>query len=341
MAKPKHDVPDGLNEEYYQIGSDILGSFNKYRPPLDIFLFKEDVARVMPYYRKGGRLSNEQVEELAGLVDEGLVFVSRTDHPVYVKHISYQLDLVLVDKNLKESEIADIFQQALTRRAGEFFDQPVKPVYEKFYVDLMVLTEYLFSDPRNRIKALAKRLHGEHTLANHAFNALVAGLGLFIARQKTDFESGGVKRKTFDNVALGLAIHDLGMTKIPPFVRDKAKPLTTEERGKILQHPKLGNEMLAKFDVRFPEIEACVLEHHERLTGQGYPQKKKAEELGRIARLCAVADSFAAMITKRPYAEAMDPSDAAAALGSDPGYDADVVGELKLMVMEMKGLIKR
>ncbi|MGE4551475.1 MAG: HD-GYP domain-containing protein [Desulfovibrionaceae bacterium] len=340
MAKPKHDVPDGLNEEYYQIGSDILGSFNKYRPPLDIFLFKEDVSRVMPYYRKGGRLSNEQVEELAALVEEGVVFVSRNDHPVYVKHISYQLDLVLVDKNLKESEIADIFQQALTRRAGEFFDQPVKPVYDKLYVDLMVLTEYLFEDP-NRVRALLKRLHAEHSLANHAFNTLVAGLGLFVARNKTNFEEGGVKRKYFDNVAVGLTIHDLGMTKIPPFVRDKTKPLTTEERGKILQHPKLGNEMLIKFDAKFPEVEECVLDHHERLTGQGYPQKKKGEEVGKVARLCAVVDSFCAMTVKRPYAEAMDQSAAAAALGSDPGYDSDVTGDLKLMVMEMKGLIKR
>ncbi len=112
-AEQKHDIADGLNEEYYQISADILGSFNKYRPPLNIFMFKEDVARVMPFFKVGGRLTNEQVEELAEMTKEGLVFVSREDHPVYVKHISYQLDLVLVDKNLKEKEIADIFTQVM------------------------------------------------------------------------------------------------------------------------------------------------------------------------------------------------------------------------------------
>ena len=147
-SKQKHDIPDGLNEEYYQISADILGSFNKYRPPLNIYKFKEDVARIMPYYKVGGRLTNEQVEELKSMTKEGTVFVSRDDHPVYVKHISYQLDLVLVDKNLKEKEIADIFTQALTRKLQEFFDQPVPVVFEKLWIDLMVFTEYLYEDIR-------------------------------------------------------------------------------------------------------------------------------------------------------------------------------------------------
>lgn len=177
-SSQKHDIPNGLNEEYYQISGDILGSFNKYRPPLNIFKFKEDVARIMPYYKVGGRLSNEQIDELAKLTKEGLVFVSRVDHPVYVKHISYQLDLVLVDKNLKEKEIADIFTQALTRKLQEFLDQPVPAVFEKLWADLMVLTEYLFHDI-TRTRALARRLHKDHSLENHSLNCGFLGLALF------------------------------------------------------------------------------------------------------------------------------------------------------------------
>ena len=131
MAKMKKDATEGLNEEYYQINTDILGSFNKFRPPLDLFLLKEDVVRLLPFYKQGGRLTSEQVEQLPQLANDGLIFVSRKDHSVYVKHISYQLDLVLIDKNLQEKEIADIFTQALTRRMEEFLEQPVKPVFEK------------------------------------------------------------------------------------------------------------------------------------------------------------------------------------------------------------------
>lgn len=333
MAKQKAEVPDALNEEFYQINADILGSFNKYRPPLDLFRLKEDVLRVMPYYKKGGRLTNEQVEELAGFVQEGFIFVSRADHPVYVKHISYQLDLVLVDKNLKESEIADIFTQALTRRLEEFFDQPVAAVFEKLKIDLLVLTEYLIADI-HRTRALIRRMHTEHTLENHAFNCGIMGLALYGFIYSNNFEEGGVKRKFFDRLAMGLFLHDMGMTKIAKFIRDKEKPLTTEERNKILQHPKHGVDMLAKLDIKYPELEQCVLEHHERLMGTGYPQKKAAQNIDTVGRLCAVADSFCAMTTKRPYADAMDVMAACNALMTDSNYDESMTKQLQLLLVE-------
>ncbi|MGE4504205.1 MAG: HD-GYP domain-containing protein [Desulfovibrionaceae bacterium] len=332
MAK-KAEVSDALNEEYYQISADILGSFNKYRPPLNIYRFHEEVARIAPYYKKGGRLSNEQVEELAVMVEQGLVFVSREDHPVYVKHISYQLDLVLVDKNLKEREIADIFTQALTRRIAEFLEQPVKPVFEKLYADLMVLTEYLMHDA-HRARALIRRMHAEHNLENHSFNSGVLGLNLFIHIRANDFEEGGVKRKHFDNLAVGLFLHDMGMTKVAKFIRDKEKPLTQDEQQKVLMHVKYGVDMLDKLGQKYAEVEQCVFEHHERLTGGGYPQKRAADAISFTGRLCAVVDSYCAMTTKRPYAEAKEPMKAVAELADDKGYDSKIVDALRLLLYQ-------
>ncbi|MCJ2164891.1 MULTISPECIES: HD domain-containing phosphohydrolase [unclassified Pseudodesulfovibrio] len=325
----KHDIPDGLNEEYYQISGDILGSFNKYRPPLNIFMFKEDVARVMPFFKVGGRLTNEQVAELAEITKEGLVFVSREDHPVYVKHISYQLDLVLVDKNLKEKEIADIFTQALTRRLAEFFEQPVIQVFEKLWVDLMVLSEYLYADIR-RARALVRRLHTEHTLENHSVNTGFLGVALWGKLKEKGFAEA-VKRKSFDRVLAGLFLHDLGMAKVPLFLRTKDKPLTGEERNKINAHTKVGFEMLSKLNLRYAEIEQCVSEHHERINGSGYPLKSVKQEFP--GRLTAVADSFCAMISKRPYAEAMGFVQAASALAQDAKYDREITKALQMLIM--------
>jgi len=328
-AKQKHDIADGLNEEYYQISHDILGSFNKYRPPLNIFIFKEDVSRIIPFFKVGGRLTNEQVEELATLTKDGLVFVSREDHPVYVKHISYQLDLVLVDKNLKEKEIADIFTQALTRRLAEFFEQPVKAVFEKLWVDMMVLSEYLYTDI-TRARALVRRLHTEHSLENHSMNTGFLGAALLGKLKEKNFVDG-VKRKNFDHILAGLFLHDLGMAKVPSFIRTKAKPLTGDERTKINAHTKTGYEMLNKLNLRYAEIEQCVTEHHERVNGSGYPLKSVKQEFA--GRLCAVADSFSAMISKRPYAEAMGLVQAASSLAQDARYDREMTKALQMLLM--------
>lgn len=334
-AKGRMDVPDGLNEEYYQISLDIIQSFNKFRPPLDIFMFMEDVGRIAPYYKVGGRLSKEQIEQLAGLVKEGFIFVSRKDHPVYVKHISYQLDLVLIDRNLKESEIADIFMEALTMRMSEFLDQPVAAVMDKLWADLMVLTEYLWNDPY-RIKALAKRLHKDHTLAQHSVNSGVLALAIFIRMKGKNFASGDISRKHFDRLTAGFFLHDLGMSKIPLFIREKPKPLTTDERQKVDKHPMLGYEMLSKLDLKYKEIEACVIEHHERLNGKGYPQKKSGRDITQLGRICAAVDSYCAMTTKRPFAEAIDPLKAATAVSQDQGYDPEVTKNIQAWALTLK-----
>jgi len=332
-SKKQQAIPDGLNEEYYQISSDILGSFNKFRPPLNIFLFREDVARIVPYYKVGDRLSNERIEELAKLTADGLAFVSRDDHPVYVKHISYQLDLVLVDSNLKEREIADIFTQALTRRTAEFFDQPVPAVFEKLWVDLMVLTEYLYSDI-NRARALVRRLHRTHSLENHSVNCGFLGLAL-LGRLKGPDVQGEVQRKSFDRLAAGLFLHDLGMGKVPAFIRAKEKPLTPDERTKVGVHTKVGYEMLTRLDLRFPEIEQCVTEHHERLNGSGYPLKTVKQSFA--GRLCAVADSFCAMIADRPYSKGLPMLKAAADLAGDRRYDTEMTKALQaLLLLDLK-----
>lgn len=332
----KHDISDGLNEEYYQINPDILGSFNKFRPPLNIYRFDEGVARIIPYYKVGGRLSSEQIEELKELTKEGDIFVSRDDHPVYVKHISYQLDLVLVDKNLKEREIADIFTQALTRKCKEFFEQPVPVVFDAFWADLMVLTEYLYQDI-HRSRALARRLSKEYGPEVHAVNTGFVGLALYGQLRENDFKEGGVKRQMFDRLAAGLFLHDLGMTKLPGFLMQKDKPLTTDERQKVNQHPSLGYQMLSKLDLKYPEVEECVVQHHERVNGTGYPQKLSGDGVGYFGRLCGLADSFSAMTAVRPWKkEPMTPDEAANKLLSDKAYDQGMTGVLRKLVTSLK-----
>ncbi|MBD5553639.1 MAG: HD family phosphohydrolase, partial [Desulfovibrio sp.] len=162
-------VPENINEEYYQISSEILSSFPKYRPPVDLFFFKEDIAVLAPYIRKGARLSNEQVEEVAALCQDGRLFVSRSDHHIYSEHMVKQLDLVLQDANLKEAEIVNICIQALKNRFDAFWQQPVKAAFDSLVNDVLVVTEYLMRDKTN-IGAFMRRLATEYSPASHAVN---------------------------------------------------------------------------------------------------------------------------------------------------------------------------
>ncbi len=303
-------VPGDINEEYYQISAEIMASFPRYRPPVDLFVFREDIAVLAPYSRKGTRLSNEQVEEVTELCASGNLFVSRSDHHIYSRHIVRQLDL-------KEAEIANICIHALYLRYAEFYEQPVKAVFDPLYRDVMVVTEYLAKDPQ-RINAFMRRLFRRYEPAKHAVNTMIVGLWLWL-RNAGDFQ-----RKNLDRMALALLVHDIGMSKVPPFILTKKGSLKPEEREKILPHSLLSVKIMQKMEVVFDDLLQICFEHHERLDGSGYPQRIKGGQIPATAALAAVADSFAAMITERSYAPAKEPKVAAQELAADQRYNVSV-----------------
>lgn len=315
------EIPQNINEEYYQISAEILASFPKYRPPVDLFSFREDIMVLAPYCKKGMRLSNEQVEEVARLCADGVLFVSRSDHPIYSRHIVKQLDLVLQDNNLKESEIADICIRALAMRYMEFCEQPVKTVFEPLYRDVMVVTEYIWQD-KHHLNAFVRRLFRRHDPARHAINCMTVGLWLWM-QFVAEF-----RRKDLDRMALALLLHDVGMSKVPSFLFNKQGPLKGEEREKIAVHPLVGAKLVQKLDMSFEELLRACFEHHERIDGSGYPQKIKGSQISRVGRIAAIADSFSAMICEKPYGQKREPVEAAKELAADSRYDPEITKRL-------------
>ena len=321
QVRKAREIPQNINEEYYQISSEILSSFPKYRPPVDLFTFREEIMVLSTYYKKETRLTNEQVEELAEMCAQGNIFVSRSDHHIYSRHIVKQLDLVLQDKNLKEAEIVDICIRGLFIRYTEFINQPIRTLLEPLYRDVMVITEYLWAD-RHRINTFMRRLFRKHQLARHSINTMSVGLWLWMQT------SGEYRRKDLDRVALAFLLHDVGMSKVPAFLLSKPGPLKAEEKEKLLPHPLVGVKLMHKMEMSFEELVRACYEHHERMDGSGYPQRLKRSQISRIGRMTAVADSFSAMISDRPYSQRKDPLNAAKELADDSRYDNEMTNIL-------------
>ncbi|MBO4301589.1 MAG: HD domain-containing protein [Desulfovibrio sp.] len=318
----KRQNNENIDEQYYQISPEILSSFPKYHPPVDLFSFREDIAVLAPYCRKGQRLSNEQVEEVADICTKGNLFVARSDHHIYSRHIVKQLDLVLQDDHLTDAEIAEICIHALLIQMRGFYAQPVKTMFEPLYKDVMVVTEYLWGD-KHRINTFIRRLFRKDEMARHAVNTMIVGLRLWM------YSTQEYRRKDLDRVTLALLLHDIGMSKVPPFLLKKNGPLKLEEREKILPHPLLGAKMMQKTDVSFDELVHACFQHHERLDGSGYPQHSKDRQITRVGRLTAVADSFSAMICERPWRKPKDMITACKELvGDHLRYDQEMTSAL-------------
>jgi putative nucleotidyltransferase with HDIG domain len=102
------------------------------------------------------------------------------------------------------------------------------------------------------------------------------------------------------SLARGAYLHDIGKLGVPDDILLKPGPLTADERTLMQQHVQIGFELVKgiPFLVDAAEI---ILTHHERHDGSGYPRGLKAEEIPPGAQIFAVADSFDAITSDRPY----------------------------------------
>jgi diguanylate cyclase (GGDEF)-like protein len=129
-----------------------------------------------------------------------------------------------------------------------------------------------------------------------------------------------------DLILSAARVHDIGKIALPDSILNKPGPLTDEERAFMQTHPERGAEVLARHK-DFTRGMAIVLHHHEAWDGSGYPHGLKGLEIPFGARVIAVADSFDAMTSDRPYRRGMPSAQAAAILrrGRAQQWDARVV----------------
>ena len=100
-------------------------------------------------------------------------------------------------------------------------------------------------------------------------------------------------------------LHDIGKIGVPGDVLSKPGKLTDEEFALIKSHAELGYNVLKDISI-MPELAIGAGDHHERPDGRGYPKGLKGDEIPPVARIIAVADTFDAMYSDRPYRRRMN-----------------------------------
>jgi putative nucleotidyltransferase with HDIG domain len=127
-------------------------------------------------------------------------------------------------------------------------------------------------------------------------------------------------------------LHDIGKCAVRNEVLLKPGALDDEERAHMCIHPEVGSSMLNAFSL-FKECAAFVRGHHERWDGKGYPDRLKGEDIPIGARVIAVADSYDAMTTTRPYRTALPREEAIRRLREGAGSQWDARAVVAFLAM--------
>ena len=127
-------------------------------------------------------------------------------------------------------------------------------------------------------------------------------------------------------IGRGAFLHDIGKMAIPDAILRKPGRLTTEERAVMREHCLLGYQMLRKIPF-LHEAAEIVYSHQERFDGSGYPRNLKGDQIPLGARIFAVADTFDAITSDRPYRAAQSISSARREIQQYSGtqFDPEIV----------------
>jgi putative two-component system response regulator len=143
-----------------------------------------------------------------------------------------------------------------------------------------------------------------------------------VARQATEIARElGLPAEEATRIHRAGLLHDIGKTFTPKTILDKASSLSVEETTVVRRHSEVGAGMVRPLGD--PALTEIVLHHHERFDGDGYPAGLRGEEIPLGARLVAVADTFDALTSVRPYRAAHTAVEAMAVLEEVSGSQLD------------------
>ncbi|MGE5559381.1 MAG: HD domain-containing phosphohydrolase [Bacillota bacterium] len=142
----------------------------------------------------------------------------------------------------------------------------------------------------------------------------------------------GIVGPLFEDIKMAATLHDIGKIGLPLSILHKPEPLSEEELQLCRQHPVIGENIIKDLDV-MENVAPMIRHHHERYDGlnqgklSGYPDGLSREQIPIGARIIAVADSFDAMISSRPYRKSFEFASAIQEIHLESGkqFDPDVV----------------
>ena len=188
---------------------------------------------------------------------------------------------------------------------------------------------------------------GELVQAEHAFlGARVRALTLRLA-EKDEYTEGHTRRVALRAVQvgeeLGLApsrlrilatgglLHDIGKLSVPDEILKKPGSLDEAEFAVIKRHPEWGHKLLGELGGFSEAVRRLVLDHHERLDGNGYPNGRTASQLDVETRILTVCDVYDALLSVRVYRDAWTHDKAMELLHEQTGsaFDAACVAALE------------
>ncbi len=248
----------------------------------------------------------------------GDVFIKKTDLPRYQGYLSALRQSAELTKN-DRPEMGPLVLREMTRIVlQEFFDDPGRG--EKIKEINTLVNEIIERIMENNdvIYPLLSLKGSDYYTYTHSVNVAALSIGLGIAID--------LKRDDMEKLGMGALLHDVGKSAIPHEILNKQGNLSDLEFNIFKNHVLEGEKIMRKHE-SFPEESfSAVLQHHEKLSGKGYPYGLSGKKIVLFGRISAISDYFEVLTTPRIYKVAYKPFQALLKMSKEKeDYDAELL----------------
>jgi HD-GYP domain-containing protein (c-di-GMP phosphodiesterase class II) len=253
---------------------------------------------------QGTELKSKHINRLK---EEGIrsVFVRDPDTADLNEHIH--------NEEIQETEQETVEQLRDTARRikdDEYHRVPAEELSETIDNLIDVLTDSSASEAFTSMKS-----HGDY-LAKHCFEVCKLTIYFALAYRdelmemyRTEHSHSTKSWQVFLNeLGIGTLLHDIGNWEIPIETLKKKNELTEIEWEAIEKHPRIGYDILEQIEDISHIARLPALLHHERFSGQGYPDGKRSTNIHLTGRIVALTDVYTALTSERPYRIELTPS---------------------------------
>lgn len=297
-AKKDQDASAASEPSFYPIELDFLEINTVY----DKALFTKVRDRYVLYRGESLPFTAEVKQKLVDNKHTHL-YIQCADKREHTRFIERNLGGIINNKKITQEKKAGILYECAANVVNDVLDNPRSGDNIRRSGEVVQNTIKMLRQGSDAFHNLIRLSSHDYYTYTHSVNVMTFSMGLA--------EHLGVKDKELlYQIGAGGILHDVGKANIDLKVLNKPGPLNDEEWVEMKKHPLYGMDILRENYSVSDVSRAIVLKHHEKIHGNGYPHGLPASELDPYSQIVSLCDTYDAMTTVRPYANAKAPFEA-------------------------------
>jgi len=270
------------------------------------------------FTRSGERFTERHGKDLA---DSNITeaYIRCDQEELYRQYAEHHLGKILSNDATPLKERAAIFHDTSVEIVRVAFEQRLPEALARtrnFQRIIEFVQETMqFLTTQESFRTIAQLVSHDYRTYSHCVHVFLYSAAIL--------QTYNVDKETLIQAGIGAMLHDVGKTLISHDILSKTGALTLTERRIIKTHPLKGVSLCTALPLSQTACN-CILFHHEKLDGSGYPSRITKEDIPLSVRAIAIADIYDAMTTNRPYSKAMNPFQVLRMMRDDMFHELDM-----------------